>query len=140
MVRIRNPWGSEDFKGKWSDGSSEWTEKFKSEVEYENNKKDGIFFMEINDYKMQVEETYHNFDVSDWHSAYFLKLNDDTQPLETPVFDDWICGNDCTTHTLTIKSSVAQDVWITAHQVDQRAIPKVCLNLTETSKSSAIQF
>ena len=21
LVRIRNPWGSEDFKGRWSDGS-----------------------------------------------------------------------------------------------------------------------
>ena len=88
--------------------------------------------MEINDYKEQFEETYHNFDVSDWHSGYFLKYNDDTH-AENPGEDGLGCGTECTQHTLTVKSDVAQDVWITAHTWDRRCISKKCWSFDKLS-------
>jgi len=32
LLKVRNPWGSEVFKGRWSDSSNLWTNKFKNEV------------------------------------------------------------------------------------------------------------
>ena len=124
LVKLRNPWGSEDFTGAWSDSSSNWTNDLKDEVNHESAN-DGIFFMSIEDYKAQAEETYFNPDVSDWHSAHFLMLNDNTQ-AENPADEAWWCGTDCTKHTVTVKSDVAQTVHITAHTWDDRCMADQC--------------
>ena len=57
LVKIRNPWGEETFKGAWSDSSAKWTDKLKKEVGLNVTKKDGIFYMAIEDYVKQFEET-----------------------------------------------------------------------------------
>ena len=57
LVQIRNPWGHEEFKGAWSDSSAKWTEKLKNEVGLKVTTKDGIFYMAIEDYAKQFEET-----------------------------------------------------------------------------------
>lgn len=81
--------------------------------------------MSIKDYKKQFEETYHNYDVSDWESAYFLKFNDDTQAQNPGDNTNW-CGRECTKHTLTLTSAVDQDVWITGHTWDARCMAETC--------------
>ena len=57
LVQIRNPWGHEEFKGAWSDTSALWTDKLKKEVGLNATKKDGIFYMAIEDYVKQFVET-----------------------------------------------------------------------------------
>ena len=57
LVKIRNPWGTEKFKGAWSDNSALWTQKLMDEVGLKKNMKDGIFYMAIEDYAKQFEET-----------------------------------------------------------------------------------
>lgn len=50
LVKIRNPWGEEGFKGDWSDKSSKWTAASKREAGHKDAN-DGYFFMSHTDYQ-----------------------------------------------------------------------------------------
>ena len=47
MIRLRNPWGKDEWKGAWSDGSKEW-EYLPDDVK--NDKIDGEFFIALDDF------------------------------------------------------------------------------------------
>lgn len=49
LIHVRNPWNIDSFSGPWSDGSSQWTDAYKKQVPYINNKNDGGFFIEVSD-------------------------------------------------------------------------------------------
>ena len=82
LVMIRNPWGHGEWNGKWSDGSSAWTPEL---IDYFKmvKKEDGIFWMDVDDYKKYFEDTeicHLMFDsvVKNYHfdfEKYFLAPN-----------------------------------------------------------------
>ena len=49
LFKIRNPWAKVEWKGDWSDTSSLWDSKTKSQVQYED-KDDGIFYINESDF------------------------------------------------------------------------------------------
>ena len=49
LLQIRNPWGSQEWIGDWSDSSPLWTPELKKECKLEA-KDDGIFWIRIEDY------------------------------------------------------------------------------------------
>ena len=49
LLKIRNPWASNEWKGDWSDISTKWTPEIKELVGY-SEKDDGIFHICIEDY------------------------------------------------------------------------------------------
>ncbi len=49
VVRVRNPWGSGEYNGDWSDKSRKWTTALKKQ-EGLNQKDDGDFYMSFNDF------------------------------------------------------------------------------------------
>ena len=49
LLKLRNPWGSGEWQGDWSDASPLWTPALKSEVNF-SDANDGIFFIELQDY------------------------------------------------------------------------------------------
>ena len=49
LLRLRNPWGSGEWQGDWSDNSPLWTPALKSQVGF-RDEDDGIFFIELQDY------------------------------------------------------------------------------------------
>ena len=49
IVQIRNPWGSGDWNGDFSDDSSLWTPQAKAQVNFTHGN-DGIFWMTVEDY------------------------------------------------------------------------------------------
>ena len=49
LFRLRNPWSKGEWNGDWSDKSDLWNENIKKQVKY-NDKEDGIFFMNDNDF------------------------------------------------------------------------------------------
>ncbi|XP_023281629.1 calpain-2 catalytic subunit-like [Seriola lalandi dorsalis] len=54
LVRIRNPWGQVEWKGPWSDGSSEWTHISEDEkVNLNHVAEDGEFWMSYSDFIRQ---------------------------------------------------------------------------------------
>ena len=49
LCQIRNPWGKKEWQGDWSDKSSLWTPKTKSQVKFQD-KNDGTFWISFKDY------------------------------------------------------------------------------------------
>ena len=115
LIKLFNPWARDRFTGNWSDSSPLWTDALRAEVG-STIANDGHFWMSFEDYFSMFSMTYINMDSSDWYSSYFLKINDTTGP--NGEFN-W-CGAKCTRHTLSVTSSVAQDVYITAHSWEDR--------------------
>ena len=129
LVKLRNPWSNHSFHGDWSNDSPLWTPEYQRLAGYVDDVNDGVIFMSLKDYYDQVEETYVNFDVTDWYSDHFLKLNDDTAADNPGGF--WWCGQECTRHTLTVTNDaeVTQNVYITAHTWDDRQMADECEHL-----------
>lgn len=50
LVRIRNPWGSKEWKGDWSFNSPLWTSDLRDRLNYNRNPNDGSFFMSMSDF------------------------------------------------------------------------------------------
>lgn len=55
LIQLRNPWGSFEWKGRWSDGSREWTKTYIDEVG-EVNADDGSFWMELTDFRKYFDK------------------------------------------------------------------------------------
>ena len=123
LVKMRNPWGSELYKGDWGDSSSKWTDALAKEVGLVK-KDDGVFYMSIEDYKTTFAETQISFDTTGMKQGYFLRLNDDGTKADQ--CDASRKGPKCHRHVLNITSEVAQSVWIYAHTWDARTMPKKC--------------
>ena len=49
VIRLRNPWGEEQFHGDWSDNSSKWTEILKKKYKFDK-KEDGDFYIGYTDF------------------------------------------------------------------------------------------
>eukprot|EP01125_Pyxidicula_operculata_P004086 TRINITY_DN1585_c1_g1_i1.p1 TRINITY_DN1585_c1_g1~~TRINITY_DN1585_c1_g1_i1.p1 ORF type:complete len:1011 (+),score=266.75 TRINITY_DN1585_c1_g1_i1:116-3034(+) len=49
LLRLRNPWGSYEWTGAWSDGSKEWTPELMANINFSFGD-DGTFFMEFFDW------------------------------------------------------------------------------------------
>ena len=74
LVKLRNPWGFEEWKGAWSDNDDKnWTPELKKKLKYQS-KEDGIFYMDFEDYidfyyttsvckYQKTEKFYHYSDV-----------------------------------------------------------------------------
>ena len=59
LVKLRNPWGSGEWEGKWRDNDTCWTPEFKKFFNFhEGIQDDGIFFMEFDDFCKFFEEIY----------------------------------------------------------------------------------
>ena len=123
LVKMRNPWGTETFKGAWSDSSALWTDEHAKKVNLKKTLKDGIFHMSIEDYAKKFELTDINYNTKGMHQASFVRLNDDKSKADACVLEE---GAKCGRHTLTLKSDVDQTVWLTAHTWDQRTMPTKC--------------
>ena len=90
LVKLRNPWGSGEWQGKWSDNDPDWTYELKQLVGFTGKKEDGIFFMAWEDflkYYSDVQICYFHDDYkysaekykSKRHETVYLKFR-----LNTP--------------------------------------------------------
>ena len=61
LLRVRNPWGNFEWKGKWSDSSAEWTNETRALVGDAEVKDDGNFYIEYSDYMSYFIHTYINY-------------------------------------------------------------------------------
>ena len=57
LMQLRNPWAKFEWKGRWSDGSSDWTPRLKKMVNYVD-KDDGCFWMAFEDFSKNFRNIY----------------------------------------------------------------------------------
>lgn len=57
LMKLRNPWGFNEWHGEWSDQSERWTPELRERFGYFSQKDQGIFFMAFEDYVEQYKRT-----------------------------------------------------------------------------------
>jgi len=67
LLKIANPWNKQDYKGKWFDGDSRWTNDLKKEVKFEQ-KLSGEFYMNISDFMAG----FNSLTICKWDSFFDL--------------------------------------------------------------------
>ena len=127
LIKMRNVWGQDYYTGPWSDKGELWTEEIMNEVGgHVMDTDDSIFFISLENYFEQMDRTYISFDSTDWFSASFLKLDDDSVD-ENP--GRWsFCGSECTRHELTLASDTTQMIYLTMNTWQSRCTPEECGN------------
>ena len=84
LIKIRNPWGTNEWLGDWSDGSRKWTSEFKATVGLEE-KEDGIFWMSYEDFIQFYTATHicHIHDDYEFVSKKFMVESEDPMNIVT---------------------------------------------------------
>lgn len=82
LVKIRNPWGFEEWKGDYSDYDEvNWSEEKSKFFGFTRNNKDGIFFMKIEDHV----KFFHNSCVCRmFYNPFFFNYNIPKSEIEQP--------------------------------------------------------
>lgn len=75
LVKVRNPWGTENYKGDYSDSSAKWTSEAMKTRAGMVKANDGEFFMPIDLYKKWMSDTTINFNMDKVTTAHHLTLN-----------------------------------------------------------------
>jgi hypothetical protein len=57
LVKLRNPWGKNEWRGNWSDYSPLWTPEFVKYFNYQKTR-DGTLWLDINDIKKYFDNTF----------------------------------------------------------------------------------
>jgi calpain-15 len=64
VLKLRNPWGKDEWKGQWEDADPNWTPELKNELEFIGQSEDGTFFMPWEDFLKYFEDVqicyYHD--------------------------------------------------------------------------------
>jgi hypothetical protein len=62
LLQLRNPWGSTEWKGEWSDSDTKsWTQRMKTALNYNPEKEDsddGLFWISFDDFLCNYEQIY----------------------------------------------------------------------------------
>lgn len=86
LLQMRNPWGKGEWKGTWSDKSSEWrsvSTAVKQQIGYKDED-DGVFFIRFQDF----EKYFSDFQVCYYHDKYELSsFKIETQKNEVLDFE-----------------------------------------------------
>ena len=130
LIKMKNPWGTETFKGDYSD--SRMSSSVQRELGHTKGN-DGVFYMSLDQYYDQVKKSTMNFDTSNWKHDYFLKLNDNGRSGVRGSWD-W-CGQKCRRYTARVKNTSfrTNKVWVGAHTWRKRSYPDEpsCKNAVE---------
>jgi hypothetical protein len=82
LVKLRNPWGSKEWEGKWGDNDPNWTPELRERLEVQTGD-DGIFFMELLDYLKFFDHTCICMDVPEDYVTKSLIYDGNNTKQET---------------------------------------------------------
>ena len=99
LVKMRNPWGSVEWKGNWRDDDDEnWTPKLRDELKV-TIKDDGEFWMDVRDFSKyfnltgvcspnakEGDSTTQAIDVTDGREIVAFNLDKEVNCSENPLF------------------------------------------------------
>ena len=134
LVRVRNPWGREDYSGPWNDqDTANWDPAIQAQVTYVNDTDDGMFYIPISVYREEFSTTNVHRDVTNMTQTYFLGTNDDSADAPNPDRGQYVAGG--SRHTFRVTSPVAQLVYLAAHVWPDRSYPDDCGVKFETGEA-----
>ncbi|XP_033761572.1 calpain-5-like, partial [Pecten maximus] len=84
LVRVRNPWGEGEWKGAWSDGSSEWLSVSEGIVP-RANKDDGEFYISMEDFM----QCFNQVTICSITPDFDRDGSEDTLKYVTCLYGDW---------------------------------------------------
>jgi calpain-15 len=113
-VNIRNPWGSFEWDGDWSDRSPLWTPQMINEVKPVLDEKDGTFWMSFDDF-IQHFSGLNVCRARNWQEhrirGKFLRVRDQEDPSQETVLSKWY-------YELEVEEPT--NIYIGVHQEDER--------------------
>lgn len=68
LLKLRNPWGNKNWKGRWSENCKNWTPKLRKQVD--SFLREGSFFIEFNDFIKYFPWTFFCKIEDSWHYHY----------------------------------------------------------------------
>ena len=82
LLKLRNPWGSGEWKGDWGDGSDKWEMPGSKEQAGWNSEDDGLFFMRFEDFC----QNFAGVTICHYHDDYILStVKSDNQDEQMDV-------------------------------------------------------
>lgn len=106
LVKIRNPWGTGEWKGAWNDNDSKWNPTLMKQVGH-RKADDGIFFMPFADFK----EFFDNYTITYYNPKNIYCAQ---QYTSLPSKDT----------TINFEVTTAGEYFFSIHQVNSRHFPK----------------
>lgn len=82
LVKLRNPWGSGEWKGEWSDEDEKWTPELKEALGFTGVSEDGIFFMSWDQFLIY----YSDVQICYYHDDYKYSAEKFTSERNETVF------------------------------------------------------
>lgn len=108
LVKMRNPWAFQEYKGDWSDSSSKWTAALKEEVGGVVNSNDGTFWM---DYETYIKE-FWGYSITMYAPYKGYHQIDVKQTVREVKY--------------TVTNPVAQELYIHGETYANRNFPRTC--------------
>lgn len=108
LVKMRNPWAFQEYKGDWSDSSSKWTEAFKKEVGGVVNSNDGTFWM---DYETYIKE-FWGYSITMYNNYKGYHQINIKQTVREVKY--------------TVTNPVAQEFYVVGETYANRNFPRTC--------------
>lgn len=91
LLKMRNPWGSEDYIGPWSDSSDQMTEAVRNELGHVKAN-DGVFYMDMDaffaTFRSMTVATYQDWKQTITHHTWDRTSFDAEWSIENPVDQD----------------------------------------------------
>lgn len=84
LVRIRNPWGRDSYRGQFGADSPKWTSALEKEVPDAKNSDDGYEYLPINQFKVSFERLAANHNAEKMKMDYFMMLDDKSKNKPKP--------------------------------------------------------
>lgn len=106
LLKVRNPWGSHEWNGDWSDKSELWTDDLKEKLRYEDSD-DGIFWMNFQDF----QDCFKRVQICKYRDDYVFN---------STKFDASYSGEDY--HVITMKAPSGEQT-LSLSQKDVRFYP-----------------
>ena len=116
LLKIRNPWGSFEWGGAWSDNSSEWTQEYIDYFQPDFDTQDGTFWMWIEDF-FKCFESITVCKMADWKEVRlkgkFIRLKESENEDE-----DWVLSKFY--YSFHLEETAKIDICL--HQEDERVL------------------
>lgn len=122
LIKMRNPWGVEGFKGQYSDANM--SSDVKSQLNHTSSN-DGTFYMLPAEFKSDVQYVGINYNTENWSQDYFLALDDNDNTGS--IAGKWnFCGAGCYRYEAKVKntSGKKQQIHVSANTWRSRSYPE----------------